>query len=262
MRMTLRAAVVAVLAFTAGGGALAADSHPDLSGIWTWDTDLFKGPGRGAMLWPQDPPFTKEAREKVDAYKALVAANGDNPGGWCVGTGMPGSTLSSGGYPLEIIQRPEQLTMIHEAHTELRRIYLDGRQVDPKDLFPTRNGYSTGHWDGDTLVVETSSLEESVDQSAAHSENARIVERFRVAQDAKGRKVLTDELTLTDPAFYTRPVAVTKTWVAAARDARMLDYDCTESAWQDHLEALAKAAGKTKKGAAGSAAQKAAAKKP
>jgi hypothetical protein len=92
--------------------------------------------------------------------------------------------------------------------------------------------------------VETSFLQESVDQGSAHSDAARIVERFHLGRDAKGRKTLSDELTLTDPRFYTQPVSVTKTWFAMKKGGRILDYECNEETWDDHLEQLAKAAGK------------------
>ncbi len=98
-------------------------------------------------------------------------------------------------------------------------------------------------------MVETTSLEEQVDQAAAHTENARIEERYSLSTDKDGKKLLTAVMTMTDPAFYTKPVTVTKTWEAAP-ETRMLSYDCTEPAWQDHLEELkqkaaAKAGGKT-----------------
>jgi len=228
----------------AGSATPATDAHPDLTGIWTWDTDINKGPGRFILVWPDPPPFTKEGHDKVEAYKALVAPRGESPSSYCLGMGMPGSTLASGGYPMEVIQRPEQVTIIQEAHSELRRIFINQSRVPDSDLFPTRNGYSTGRWDGDTLVVDTTALEESVDQGSAHSELAHIMERFRLGRDAKGRKILTDELTLTDPRFYTRPVTVTKTWIAMKKGGRMLDYECNEPAWQDHLEQLAQQAAK------------------
>jgi len=139
---------------------------------------------------------------------------------------------------MEIIQRPEQITVIYELHNELRRIYLDGRKPDPADLFPTRNGYSTGRWEGDTLVVETVALKQAVDQASAHSDAAVVVERYRLGSDAEGRKILTAEMTLADPVFYTEPVTATKVWVAAESDVEMLTYECTEPEWDEYLEHL------------------------
>jgi hypothetical protein len=239
-RFVRAAAIVAVLSGCQSApvqeAPQAAAGPPDFSGIWTW---FSTGPGRAdpAASWPREPPFTAEASEKVAAYRALVTPTGDSPGGHCVGTGMPGSMLGSGGYPMEIIQRPEQITIIYEAHTEIRRIYIGGPKVDPNDQVPSRNGYSTGRWDGDTLVVETAFLKEQVDQAAAHSEEARIVERYRLGTSDQGEKLLTAELTLTDPRFYTQPVTVTKRWRALA-GGRMMLYECSEPEWEDHLEAL------------------------
>jgi hypothetical protein len=230
---------LACLALTIAPTLVAAAAPPDLSSVWTWDRE----PGTAGRAeipggWPKDPPFTKEARDKVEAYKALVAPSGATPGGFCVGYGMPLAMMSSGGYPMEIIQRPEQITIIYEAHTEVRRIYID-RKINPRDIIPSRDGTSFGHWEGDTLVVETVGLKEAIDQSSAHSDEAKILERYRLSRDEKGRKMLVADMTLTDPRFYTRPVSVTKKWLAA-ENLRMMPYDCTEPAWEDHLEKLRK----------------------
>ncbi len=211
-------------------GVAIADERPDFSGVWT----NFGGPGFGGARWPQNAPFTDEARAKVADYRRLVDGTGATPGEYCVGTGMPGSMLGSGAYPMEIIQRPEQITIIYEAHTEIRRVYMDGRDVDVGDLFPTRNGFSTGYWDGDTLVIETFALMEQVDQAAAHSDQARIVERYTLGRNDAGRRIISAELTMTDPVFYTAPVTVTKQWAELA-NGRMLHYECNEPDWEDFL---------------------------
>src|SRR5690606_11978470 len=119
--------------------------------------------------------------------------------------GMPAVLLGAGGYPMEIIQRPEQVTMIFELHGEVRRVYFGEHNVPEKDRVPGRNGYSSGRWEGDTLVIETNNLVEQLDQrTTPHSADATIVERFRIdGADAQGRRVLTAEVTMTDPAFYT-----------------------------------------------------------
>ena len=114
--------------------------------------------------------------------------------------------LGSGGYPMDIIQRPEQITIIYEAHGETRRVYFGSRNAEQKDRVPGRNGYSTGRWEGDTLVVETDNLVDQVDQQYAHSDEAKIVERYTLQpKDAQGRRVLKAEMVLTDPKFYTEP---------------------------------------------------------
>lgn len=241
-----------VAGLLAAATAHAAGEKPDFSGIWrsyrpagssaggAASNDAGKGipvPGPRRRSWPEDAPMKPEAKAKVAEYRALVT-DVHSPGEFCLGTGMPGSMLASGGYPMEIIQRPEQMTVIYEAHTELRRIYTDGRKVDLDDIFPSRNGFSLGHWEGDTLVVETSKLKEQVDQAAAHSDQAKIVERYRLSKDEQGNKILTAELTMTDPGFYTAPVTVTKRWQAAEPGALMIYYECTEPDWLDFVDGL------------------------
>jgi len=228
-----RIAVLLSFCFILVSSALAAE--PDFSGVWR----NYRGPSIGGGQrggWPADAPMTAEGSAKVAEYRALVDGTGWTPGGFCVGTGMPGSMLGSGGYPMEIIQRPEQVTIVYEAHNELRRVYMDEDKVDPADRIPTRNGFSTGRWQGDTLVVTTTNLKEAVDQRSAHSDEARLVERYRLDESDDGRKLLIADLSLTDPRFYTEAVTVTKTWVAAADDVRMLLYECTEPDWEGVLD--------------------------
>jgi hypothetical protein len=134
-----------------------------------------------------------------------------------LGTGMPGSMLGSGGYPMEIVQHNDLLVVVYEAHTEVRHIYLANRAKE-SDLFPDRNGYSFGRWDGDKLVVETTHLKEAVDQARyPHSDQAKIVETYHLATNDDGTKVLTAEMTLTDPAFYTEPIKAVKKWQQKVR---------------------------------------------
>jgi hypothetical protein len=95
---------------------------------------------------------------------------------------------------------------------------------------------SWGHWEGDTLVVETTGLQESIDQPTAHSENARIVERYTPRTDG-GKRRLHVEVTIHDPTFYTTPPVLTRDYTRLA-EGRMLDYDCNETDWEDHLETL------------------------
>ena len=154
---------------------------PDLSGVWT----TYRAPagqaqaaGGGARGAQPQLPLRPEARAKIDEYQKLVAPTGDTPGGYCLGTGMPGSMMGSGGYPMEIIQRPDQVTIIYEAHNEIRRVYFGNRILPEKDRLSERDGYSTGRWEGDTLVIETTNLVEQVDQRYPHSAEARLVERY------------------------------------------------------------------------------------
>ncbi|RYH03734.1 MAG: hypothetical protein EON57_09460 [Alphaproteobacteria bacterium] len=222
--------------------ATATAAPPDLTGVWT----NAGRPGIGGATGPgaQATPLKPEAKKRVEAYQALVAKSGDSPGGVCLGTGMPGSMLGSGGYPMEIIQRPEQITVIYEAHSETRRIYFGDRNAPQKDRVPGRNGYSEGKWEGDTLVVTTDNLVDQVDQrTTPHSDKATIVERYTLqGKDDQGRQILKAEMTLTDPVFYDKPLKMEKLW-AKVPNGRLLPYECNEEFWNDRLEQLAEKAG-------------------
>jgi hypothetical protein len=188
--------------------------------------------------------LTPYAKARVDAFHKLTDGTDESPGRWCTGTGMPGSMLGSGGYPMEILQRPEEIIIIYEAHSETRRIYFGDRNAPEADRVPDRNGYSQGHWEGDTLVVETDNLLDALDQrSTPHSDEATIVERYKLGpKDAQGRRTLTAEMVMTDPKFYTQPLKQTKTW-AEVPNGRLLPYDCPAEMWMSRIEELAKKAG-------------------
>jgi hypothetical protein len=142
----------------------------------------------------------------------------------------------AGGYPIEFIQRPEQLTIIYEVEGETRRIFLAGQVIPENKRIPTREGYSFGKWEGKTLVVETTGLADGVDQPHPHSEEAKILERFSLDKDAKGTKILVYEMTLTDPVYYTQPIVVKKKF-APLVNGFIMSYRCPEEFWLGLLEA-------------------------
>ena len=113
---------------------------------------------------------------------------------------------------LQFVLRPEQAWIIYE-RPDVRYIYTDGRSFPPKDeLWPTFEGYSIGHWEGDTLVVETVSIKGGVPidrTGAALSDEAKVTERIRKV-DAK---TLQNEITVEDSVAFTRPWKVTKRYV-------------------------------------------------
>ena len=76
----------------------------------------------------------------------------DGPSANCLPPGMPG--IMGQPYPMEFLLTPGQVTILIEAYNQIRHIYTDGREL-PDDPDPTFHGTSVGHWEGDTLVVET-----------------------------------------------------------------------------------------------------------
>jgi hypothetical protein len=228
--------LVVVLALSVGlatTNVQAQTKQPDFSGVY-----LFYG-GRMAGFAGGGPglPLNKEAQAKVDEVQKVLEGTGETAGGWCLGGGMPDSMMGSGAYPMEIIQRPEQITVIYEAHGEIRRIYIgDDNQMADDDKFPDRNGYSKGRWEADVLVVETTHLKEQLDGRYPHSEEATVVERYRFAEE-EGKKILMADMVLTDPVFLKEPFKATKKW-QPNENGFMLPYECAEPNWLERIEEI------------------------
>ncbi len=231
-------------AVSASTFAEAMPSVPDFSGAWT----TYRGApaAAGAFTAPAGgPKLTAVAQAAVADYKSVTEGTDYSPGNACVGGGMPSSMLGSGGYPMEIIQRPDQLFVIYEAHSEMRRMFIDDKAQDPSQFFPERNGYSTAHWEGDRLIVDTVNLKTQVDSRYPHSAQATIHEEYYFdAPQPDGTPVLAADLTLTDPVWLEEPFTTTKRWQAMA-DYSVKSYECTEPKWLDDLIALYEAKGLT-----------------
>ena len=202
--------VVAVLTWQ--DAPLAQSATPNLAGAWAPLTG-----GRGVDPKIAPPPATPlllkpEFKGKYDAQRAADAEatkRGEPPPSAavvCTPYGMP-RMLSVASYPIEILSTPGQVTMITEAFSEVRRIYMDQAQLPIDEVPPGYYGHSVGRWDKDTLVVDTVGIKETVAgyQNMPHSDRMRITERIRlVAPD-----VLHDQVTIEDPVVLEKPVTFT-----------------------------------------------------
>lgn len=211
--------------------ATAAEAQPDLTGAWTVHRDT---PNRRGIAAPNPTlKLTPAARAAQADYRSLIDGTNYAPGNACVGYGMPESALASGVYPMEIIQRPEQVFVIYELHNEMRRLLIGDAAQDPANFFPECNGYSTAHWEGDRLIVETTRLKTQVDTRYPHSSEASIREVYYLDEPLDdGTRVLTLELTMHDPRWLEEPFVTTKRW-EELKDYHVLTYECSEPRWLD-----------------------------
>lgn len=203
---------------------------PDFTGVWTMYLAPGESPfaafGRGAPALP----LTREGQQRRDEYQKLLGPEVANPAAYCVDYGMPSMMEQAGAYPIEFIQKPDQLTIIYEVEGEMRRVYMGERHVPREKRLPTRQGYSEGRWDGDVLVVETTDLTDGVDQMQhPHSDQARIVERFSLGADDKGTKIISYEMSMTDPVYYREPVTAQRKW--APLNGFIIPYRCPDEFW-------------------------------
>jgi hypothetical protein len=155
--------------------------------------------GRG----PNAPKLTPEYLAKWNVLAASRISGSyeyDNIAN-CLPPGMP--AMMSAAYGMEIMQDEQKITIFSEHQDALRRIYLDGRKPSAQVLAdPTYAGYSTGRWEGDTLVVDTVALttKSYIDGSSPHSDKMTVQERIRWVDG-----VLENQITVNDPEALTEP---------------------------------------------------------
>jgi len=119
----------------------------------------------------------------------------------CLPPGMP--AMMNMAYGMEVMQTKDKITFFSELNDALRRVYLDGRKPSQKVLDdPTYAGYSTGHWEGDTLVVDTAGLKGPpwtwLDTAGhQHSDALHVIEKFQRTPTA-----ISYEFTVDDPKMY------------------------------------------------------------
>jgi hypothetical protein len=204
-------------AATARWSALA--KLPDWSGVWEVDwANKRKSPPRPQMK------LTPKYQAELDAFRK-AQAKGENlqtEGANCVPPGLPG--IMSQPYPIEFLFQPDKVVMLTEAYMQYRHIWTDGRK-HPEDPDLVFHGHSIGHWEGDTLVVDTVGLapQNRLAQGVGHSEKLRITERIRKV-DADWMEI---ETTLDDPEVFTEPYKSTTSF--RHLDDELREYVCLEN---------------------------------
>jgi hypothetical protein len=139
--------------------------------------------------------------------------------------GFPVADLLS--EPMKIVQSPRLSVILYEAGNLHRQIYTDGRGLPKEINLPAYLGYSVGHWEGETLVVETAGFNDKTPLDAAghpHSEDLRVTERFR----RRDYGHLDLEMTFDDPKMYTKPFTI-KVPHNLLADEDIFESFCTEN---------------------------------
>jgi hypothetical protein len=218
----------AVCALAAGSLAFAqpaakAAPFPDWRGVWAHEGSLNLDPSTKSGERQPNAPLTPEAARNYEDYLAARAAGKPKGDIGCLPEGPPRNMRSP--YPMEVVITPDQVWINLEFKHEVRRIYTDGRKPDP-DLDPSYEGYSTGHWEGDTLVFDTIGEKAATLDSGGltHSDAMRLHERMRKV-DAD---TLEDQITLTDAKVFTKPWTVTRRY-KLHRDWEIKEFVCEEN---------------------------------
>lgn len=199
----------------------APDGKPDLSGLWNKISPKYSRNIAADLKPGEIQPWAEALVEQraEDLSKDYMNV-------LCVplGPGYITSADSTGAEMIKIVQTPALILMLNPDLT-YRQIFLDGRALEAAPN-PSWMGYSVGHWDGDTLVVESSGFNDRTwldHDGHPHTEALRTTERYRRRNFGN----LDVEVTFSDPAVYARP------WTVAVRaelaaDTELLEWVCNE----------------------------------
>ena len=228
---------------SADGVPRTADGKPDLTGVWqggngrkgSWEeanSGLGVG-GTGADAAAPPNPASQQVITEPAPYKPELAARVlesfnkrgiDDPAGLCLPLGVPRLALV-GLFPIQIVQTPTQVVILHEYMSVFRVIPLNAEHRT--DVGPTYMGDSVAHWDGDTLVVDVTGFNDKGWLSGTgtfHSDALHVVERYtRVSKDQ-----IDWEITMEDPNVLTKPWTV-KTTLMLREGTRLQEYVCAEN---------------------------------
>ena len=209
-----------------------ADGKPDLTGTWQSGGVSITGEDGAPPLKPLPPidahPIRREPLVYKPAWEARrkpIDAALDDPTLFCLLPGVP--RISTMPMPLEIVQTPKQVVILHEAFRAWRRIPIDASLKHPDDLVPTWMGDSVGRWEGDTFVVDTIGFNDKswiAGASSIHSEAMHVVEKYTLNTDGSlsFESMVEDKEALEKPyytgAIFRRPI-----------DVRVEEYECIEN---------------------------------
>ncbi len=193
-----------------------ADGHPDLTGVWFGNDDLF----------PEDPELQPWAAQRVQ--QRFAADLQDLPRGQC----LPAGVLPVGPFFRKFVQTPTLLVLLNEDDVlGFRQVFLDGRN-HPTNPVPNWQGHSVGRWDGDVLVVDSTGFNDSSVMGVfPHSEQLHVTERYH-RRDYGHMDV---RLTVEDEGALARAWSVNMVWDLTP-DQELIEFVCAESILNMHLE--------------------------
>lgn len=196
-----------------------ADGHPDFSGLWTKISPKYAR-NIAADLKPSD--IQPWAQALVD--KRAENLQEDYMNALCepLGPGYITAADSTGAEMMKIVQTPTLIVILNPDLT-YRQVYMDGRKLEDSPN-PSWMGYSVGHWDGDTLVVDSFGFNDKTwldHDGHPHTEALRITERYK----RRDLGHLNVDVTLSDPTVYAKSWTVSVSAVLAA-DTEMLEWVC------------------------------------
>ena len=228
-----------------------ADGKPDFSGLWEpAHVKGARGPGGNGLngtdplpfaipTSPDDPPVAqffnigaglKDKLPPMTPWAAELRAkrkadnNKDNPDALCLPLGL--TQLHMHPQPRKVFQTPRAIAIMYEANGNVRQILTDGRGLPNNNPVPWWYGYSVGHWEGDTLVVETTGFRDDVwldVEGSPLTSTGKMTERWRRPKYG----LMQIDITIEDPKAYTKPFTV-RVNHQLMPDTELMEFVCEE----------------------------------
>jgi hypothetical protein len=191
-------------------GAVATATDRSLFRVWTNVTFP-------PSFWGTDLPLTPAAQAARAAFDPI----GDQPTANCAPKGMP--FIMEQPYPMQIVDAGDEILLRMEEYDTVRHIAMTSEGAGTEGA-STRLGRSTGHWEGDTLVVATTKIDYPWFNGTGIplGPNAAIDETFTLSSDGSR---IDYTMTVTDPATFTSPVTLRKAWEFRPGE-EVRPYDC------------------------------------
>jgi len=202
-----------------------AEGKPDLSGIWSTPDGKYL---QNLAADVDKVPFQPWAEALFNERRAREGKG--RPSERCLPHGI--TDFDALPWPRKILQTRDVVVILFEAYNHYRQIFLDGRQ-QPQDPQPTWFGYSSGKWDGDTLVVDTIGFNNETwldDGGHPHSDALHVIERFH--RKDFGHMEL--QVTIDDPKAYTKPWSATMN-LELMPDTEMIEFICENEKDSPHM---------------------------
>jgi hypothetical protein len=221
-------ALAAVACVVSAAQLMAAETGQSLAGAW-WASS-YNPSMKAYLVGSGDIPLNDAGKKKYTENQAGLKDGSlvDRARKYCTPDGLPRSLATP--YPFQIIDAPPgQMTWVYEQNKMIRGIAMDKplAPLDKLQILPFWNGHSAGHWEGDTLVIQSGGFNESTFTDATglpHSDELQTTERLR---KINGGRQLEDVITIHDPVYFTRDWQARFVYDNHA-GMRMMEYICGE----------------------------------
>jgi hypothetical protein len=232
-RLAVATAAASAFLCLAGPAGAAVPAATGLTGIWLLDQHTFDN--QQAFK----PPFRPEVQKAVDDEAKAAREGGkviEDNARLCLPIGMP--FMIANEFALKFIESPGEVTVISEASSLVRTIYLN-KKTHPTDQDPSWNGHSIGHWEGRTLVIDTVNLNDRTSHlprvRGVVSLTTHITERYHIED---GGKTLVNDATFEDPKILSRSWTVTYRYHPAEAGSELWEYVCEVNAagWSERFK--------------------------